>query len=231
MHPLVYHQPVVALYSTGSELVEPDQQPLPHQIRNSNGYQLAAQLDAISIPGQYMGIISDHIAETEQKLRKAFETSDLVILTGGVSAGDSDFIPEVLKQLDFEILITRSAIQPGKPILFARRENNYCFGLAGNPVSSFIQFELYVKPFIYASMGYHYSGSTQKATLGRVIRRKKADRLKFIPGILNSDQMVSPVEFHGSAHIDALSRANCLIDMPVGVVVLNQGEHVDVRPL
>lgn len=231
MRPEVFSRPDVSLFSTGSELVEPDAKPLPHQIRNSNAYQLVAQLDAMGIRGTYNGIISDNEEETYEKLKKTLGEYDVVILSGGVSEGDSDFIPRVLGRLNFEIRLTRIAMQPGKPILFATDDRSFCFGLAGNPVSSFIQFELYVKPFIYEMMGHSYNSPSQAAFLAKPVQRKKADRLKFIPGILNNNNVVTPVEFHGSAHIDALSRANCLIDMPVGVLELKQGDSVDVRPL
>ena len=91
----------------------------------------------------------------------------LVLLTGGVSVGDLDFVPDVLKSLDFEIILSRSAIQPGKPIIFARRGQQYCFGLSGNPVSSFIQFELYVRPFIYSLMGHDYQPPLMEAITGQ----------------------------------------------------------------
>jgi molybdopterin molybdotransferase len=154
--PSVFRHPVVSVFATGSELVEPASKPLPHQIRNSNAYQMLAQLDEMGIAGKYLGIIRDDKALTEEKIDKAFRKSDLVLLTGGVSAGDSDYVPDVLETLGFEMILSRSAIQPGKPIIFAKREKQYCFGLAGNPVSSFIQFELYVKPFISRLMGKHY---------------------------------------------------------------------------
>ena len=168
---------------------------------------------------------------TEKRISEAFEKSDLLLLSGGVSAGDSDFVPDVLKDLDFEMILTRSAIQPGKPIIFARRGQQYCFGLAGNPVSSFIQFELYVKPFIYSLMGHHYQPRVSEATLDKDLKRSKADRLKFIPALLNQKNEAIPLEFHGSAHIDALSDAACLIEMPVGAFEIKKGETIHVRPL
>ena len=227
----VFCQPRVSIYATGSELVEPDNKPLPHQIRNSNAYQMISQLDALGIEGKYLGIIRDDKKLTEKKISEAFEKSDLLLLSGGVSAGDSDFVPDVLKDLDFEMILTRSAIQPGKPIIFARRGQQYCFGLAGNPVSSFIQFELYVKPFIYSLMGHHYQARVSEAILEKDLKRTKADRLKFVPALLNQKNEAIPLEFHGSAHIDALSDAACLIEIPVGAFEIKKGETIHVRPL
>lgn len=229
--PTVFRLPRVALFSTGSELVEVDQTPLPHQIRNSNGPQLLSQLDATGIPGDYRGIIRDSAEETEEKLLEVRGKTDLIILSGGVSEGDSDFIPQILEKLGFKLLLTRSAIQPGKPIIFARREGQFCFGLAGNPVSSYVQFELYVKPFLYKLMGHTYSPPSTWATMGGSYSRRRTDRLKFIPAYLEPDNLATPVEYHGSAHIEALGRANCLMDIPIGVAELKKGERVHVRLL
>ena len=153
----------------------------------------------------------------------------MVILSGGVSAGDFDFIPSVIKELDFEILVTRIAVQPGKPIIFARKGNKYCFGLAGNPASSFVQFELYLKPFLHKMMGYDLKPKIAKANLAADFFRKKKDRLMFVPAYLNEDLTLTQIEYHGSAHINALINANCLMIVPIGVSEIKKGEKVDVR--
>lgn len=229
--PLVARLPRVSVFATGSELVEPHEKPLSFQIRNSNSSQMMAQLEEIKVKGKYGGIISDDFQETKEKIDNAFEKNDVVILSGGVSEGDFDFIPSVIKELGFEILVTRIAVQPGKPIIFARNGNKYCFGLAGNPVSSFIQFELYIKPFLFKLMGYELKPKMAKATLQKDYKRKKADRLKFIPAHLNEDMHINPVEFHGSAHINALIHSNSMIVMSIGISEFKKGEIVNVRCL
>jgi len=229
--PEVFCQPRVTVFATGSELVEPEEKPQPFQIRNSNSSQMIAQLEEIGLRGKYGGIISDNFDETKQKIAYAFEKSDVVLLSGGVSEGDFDFIPSVIGELGFETLLTRIAVQPGKPVIFARKGNKYCFGLAGNPASSFIQFELYLKPLLYKLMGFHFEPKIFKATLKEGYFRKKADRLKFIPAYLEENLMVSPVEYHGAAHINALINSNSMILMPIGVSEFKKGEQVDVRRL
>ena len=229
--PLVYRQPEVTIFSTGTELVEPAQKPLPFQIRNSNSYQMMAQLENMGIRPTYSGIILDDEEETRMKISAAMEKSELILLSGGVSMGDSDFIPAIIKELGFEILLTESAIQPGKPILFASKGDVWCFGLAGNPVSSYVQTELYVKHFIYRLMGYESRLQVQRSILGKEFTRKRTDRLKFVPAMLDSENNAHPVEFHGSAHIDAFSRVNCLVEIPIGVSMVKKGEKVNVRPV
>ncbi len=225
----VYKQPRVSVFATGSELVEPNEKPLSHQIRNSNSTQMIAQLAELGLSGEYRGIIRDNIDETQQKIAKALEVSDVIILSGGVSVGDFDFIPEVIEKLGFEIILTRSAIQPGKPIIFARKGNQYCIGCAGNPASSFIQFDLYLKPFLLALEGYKWKPLMTKAALTQDYHRNKTDRLLFMPARLNGDGSVTPVEYHGAAHINALINSNCLVLMPLGVADFKKGEVVDVR--
>jgi len=229
VEPLVFRQPRVTVFATGSELVEPDQNPQSFQIRNTNSSQMMAQLQEQGLKGKYGGIITDNFDVTKDKIAWAFQKSDVVILSGGVSEGDFDFIPSVIESLGFEILITRIAVQPGKPLLFARLGNKYCFGLAGNPASSFIQFELYIKPFLYRLMGYNWEPKIVQAKLGEDYFRKKTDRLMFTPAFLDDNQTVVPVNYHGAAHINALTQANALFMMPIGVSKFSKGDLVDVR--
>lgn len=230
-NPEVFIQPKVTVFATGSELVEPNEKPLSYQIRNSNSSQMMAQLAEMGIDGTYGGIVKDNFEETLKKFTDALETNDVIIMSGGVSVGDFDFIPLVIEKLGFEILITRSAIQPGKPVIFARKGNKYCFGLAGNPASSFIQFELYLKTFFYGLMGYDFQPVMTKAKMTKSHSRKKTERLLFVPSQLNPDHTVSPVDYHGAAHINALVNANSLVLMPIGVRELKEGDEVDVRSL
>lgn len=230
-HPFVYKKPDVMVFATGTELVEPSAMPLPHQIRNSNTSQLLGQLKELSIVAEYGGILPDQENILMASMSEAFERFQVVLLTGGVSVGDYDLIPAVLADLGFEILITSTAIKPGKPMVFGRKNNRYCFGLSGNPVSSFVQFELYVKPFLYAMMGHEFKPSIIKVPLGSEISRRQADRVNFIPARLNAAFEAVPVAFHGSAHIHALMEATHLMEFPAGVFKLNKGDRIHVRPL
>jgi molybdopterin molybdotransferase len=229
--PTVYVRPSIAVFATGTELVEPGQIPKPFQIRNSNSSQLLAQIKELGMEAIYGGVIQDEEKVLLKKIGDAFDSKDLVILTGGVSVGEFDFIPDVLQHLGFEILISATAIKPGKPMVFARKENKYCFGLSGNPVSSFVQFIMYVKPFLYALMGHSYEQKVLTFPLGKPFYRNKAERMNLVPAILNDAMEVIPVEFHSSAHINALSGAGYLCEIPIGVTTIEKGEQVNVRPL
>jgi molybdopterin molybdotransferase len=229
--PEVFLLPGVTVFATGTELVEPHIKPEAFQIRNSNSPQLMAQLAEMNISANYCGILADKEETLTEKISEAFNSDQVVILTGGVSVGDFDLVPGILKKLGFRILVNLTAIKPGKPMVFARKGNSYCFGLSGNPVSSFIQFELYVKPFLFALMGHIFLPPVFKLPLGEEISRDKSDRVHFFPAIVSSDMEVFLLEFHGSAHIHALSQATHLLEIPINVELIKKGTLVDVRPL
>lgn len=229
-HVLVTKQPRVAIISTGDELVEPHQKPGISQIRNSNGYQLITQVKSCGAIANYIGIADDTPEDTFSKVSKALSENDLVLLTGGVSMGSFDFVPEVLKKAGIEILFDSIAVTPGKPTTFGVAGKKLCFGLPGNPVSSFIQFELLVKPLIYKLMGLDFQPLDIQMPIGIEYKRKKADRKAYIP-VFIKDGEVFPVEYHGSAHIHALSFAHGIIAFPIGVDTLLKGETVHVRQI
>lgn len=229
--PNVYARPQIAVFATGTELVEPSETPLPSQIRNSNSTQLLAQIAELGIYANYEGIINDEEEILTEKISEAFDSNQLVILTGGVSVGEYDLIPDVLRALGFEILVSSTAIKPGKPMVFARKGDKYCFGLSGNPVSSFVQFEMYVKPFLYALMGHSFAQKILTFRLGEEFKRKNGDRVNLAPANLNAEMEIVPVEFHSSAHINALSEASYLLEVPIGVTTIKKGDLVNVRPL
>lgn len=229
--PSVYKLPVVGVFATGTELVEPYTVPLPHQIRNSNSSQLCGQLSEMKIDPHYGGIIPDEEEILTHVLQQAVESNDVTLLTGGVSVGDLDLVPVILERLGMDILVTSTAIKPGKPVVFAKKGCRYVFGLSGNPVSAFVQFELYVKAFLYKLSGYDYRPGILTLPFGSDFDREYAGRTNFVPVVINSDMEVVPVEFHGSAHISALSHADYLMEIPAGIHSIRKGELVHVRPV
>lgn len=223
--------PRIAVISSGSELVEPSEIPDASQIRNSNAYQLIAQAGRTGAHAKYYGIAKDDEVETFIIVRKAISENDLVILTGGVSMGDFDFIPAVLERAGVSIKFTRVAVQPGKPTTFGVHPQAIVFGLPGNPVSSFIQFELLVRPLVYKMMGHDWHPVEQSLPMKKSFSRKFAERMALVPVLIDKQGLVSPVEFHGSAHISALHAADGIISVPAGVNNIEKGEIVSVRQI
>ena len=117
-------------------------------------------------------------------LKKAISENDVVIVSGGVSVGDFDFVPQIFKKNNVELLFEKIAIKPGKPTIFGLSEKGYCFGLPGNPVSSFVLFELLVKPFIYKLMGHNYKPVNIHTKLEEsFISRKSSKRQRLRDGV------------------------------------------------
>lgn len=227
---LVYRKPKVGIISTGDELVEPNEKPGISKIRNSNGHQLMAQVSIMGAEPAYYGIAKDTEEDTYDIVTKALSENDLILLTGGVSVGEFDFVPDVLVKAGLKILFNSIAVTPGKPTTFGVADKKFCFGLPGNPVSSFVQFELLVKPFLYGMMGCDFKSSEIKLPMSKDYSRKRTSRKAFIPVYIEKGE-INPVEYHGSAHIHALSKADGLISIPIGIDTLKKGEIVDVRQI
>jgi molybdopterin molybdotransferase len=231
VNPEVYCSPKIGIISTGDELVEPDNLPGKSQIRNSNGYQLIAQVSRAGAIPNYMGIAEDTEDATYEIITKALNDNDIVLLTGGVSMGDFDFVPEIMVKAGVDIKFRSMAVQPGKPTIFGTfGENKYIFGLPGNPVSSYTQFELLVRPLISKLMNKSEVSDTIKLPMGAEYKRRKSVRKSFIP-INVKDGKVYPVEYHGSAHIHSYVFADGIVSIEIGQEKLEEGELVDVRQI
>jgi molybdopterin molybdotransferase len=229
--PLVTRQPRVAVISTGDEIIEPEGLPGPSQIRNSNAYQLIAQIKKLNCLPLYLGIAADDPEKTKKIISDALEKAEVVLLTGGVSMGDFDFIPSILKEKNINIRFQKLLVRPGSPTVFGVSEDHWIFGLPGNPVSSFVIFEMIVKPFLMKIMGSGKEVMNIKLPIAADFRRKKTDRLNWIPVIINDKGEAASVEYHGSGHIHSLCHADGIMTIPFDVGELKKGEPVDVRPL
>lgn len=228
-YPKVSTRPRVAVVATGTELVPPDAAPGPGKIRNSNSVQIAALGRAAGGDARDLGIVPDDRATMVAFWEAALEHTDVLISTGGVSMGDYDLVPDILAHHGFDIHFDRVAIQPGKPVLFGTRGTKACFGLSGNPVSSYLQFMHFVAPFLAALQGSDSRHHAAPLTLGQDFRRRQAGREAWVPVQIDRDGKVVPVEFHGSAHIHALAIADGLIAFPPEVTLLAAGSTVTVH--
>ena len=179
----------------------------------------------------YCGIARDTETAIDAALKKAIPDNDVILLSGGVSMGDYDFVPDVMKRNGINILFDSIAMKPGKPTTFGVSPEVYCFGLPGNPVSTFIQFEILIKPFLHKLMGHAFRPAYSVLPLGKAITRKRLDREAWIPVAIGEDGQVRACEYHGSAHINALSRADGFVVIPAGVETIAEGTLVRVRSL
>ena len=228
---MVYKQPGVGIISTGSELVNPEDIPQLAKIRNSNGPQLCAQATQNGFPVNYYGIVPDDEKLTTEIIEKSVEENDVTILSGGVSVGDFDFVPQIIQELGFEIHFSKINIKPGQHTTFASKGNKYIIGLPGNPVSSFIQFEVFALPFLRKLMNFELIEIRLPLLMSHDFLRKKSDKEECFPVLITKENEVHLVEYHGSAHIHAYHQAFGFITVPVGKAELNKGELVYVRSL
>jgi len=226
---LVYRRAKVGLIATGDELVEPWQRPPAAGIRNTNSYQLSAQIRAMGATVAYHGIVGDRREDLLQAVHKAGADCDLLLMSGGVSVGAYDFVAESLEKNSYQLLFQSVAMQPGKPTLFGRRDHSYCCGMPGNPVSTFVVFELLIKPFLYSLMGHTYQPLIISAELEADINLKNSNRQTTVPVIFPEAGKVAPLEYHGSAHIHAIARADALLIIPAGSGGCKKGTRVHVR--
>ncbi len=228
VRPVVWRRPHAAIVSTGDEVVLPEEQPLDHQIRNSNGPMLAALCRRAGAEVAFMTLVPDRLAELEATIGAALERSDAVILSGGVSKGNFDLVPEAVKQLGGKILFDTVAIKPGRPTTFALIGEKALFCLPGNPVSVFVAFELFVRPFLDRTSGVAGAPADLVFPIGGRFERRSGERDEWIPATIRNGR-AHPLPYHGSGHFHALTNADCLIRIPAGVVAVATGETIRAR--
>jgi molybdopterin molybdotransferase len=228
----VYRVPTVAVLATGSELVNIDEALAPGKIRNSNSLVLAALLRRLGIQPADCGSVIDDRGLIQRKLEEA-STSDVILISGGVSVGEHDLVKRVLRDLGMETLFWRVNMKPGKPLLFGRWRSKAVFGLPGNPISCVVCFLEFIHPFLRKVMGEHEVDHEHlRARLTQPIR-KKEPRLQLLTAALDEDQgtlTVRPTPQQGSGMLSSLAQANAFIVMPEDATACETGSMVDVLP-
>jgi molybdopterin molybdotransferase len=227
----VYEKPRVGIITTGSEIVAPGQPLAKGQIYNSNAYSLAAQVIQTGANIIMAGIVHDDKDYIRGNIAELLKHSQMILISGGVSVGDYDFVPGILKELGVHLHFESIAVQPGKPTVFGTWNDVLVFGLPGNPVSTFVIFEVLVRKALYRLMGYEYTPLFFKGVMKKEFRRRQAERAFFVPVRCDKEGFVEAVEYHGSAHLAALPQANALLMFPLGVHEIAEGSVVYVRQI
>jgi molybdopterin molybdotransferase len=228
----VFVRPRVAVLTTGDEIVSVDSTPGPAQIRNSNTYSLAVQIQQAGADPVLLPIAPDEPIRLRQLIEEGLQ-SDLLIMTGGVSMGRYDLVEQVLADLQAEFFFTGAKIQPGHPVVFGRVNScgagtparevlttnpcKYFFGLPGNPVSTMATFELFAKPMLAALAGMSPSPLTFTHARLKSEIRTKPGLTRFLPAILSgnfANTHAELVPWQGSGDIAARSRSNCYVVIP-----------------
>jgi molybdopterin molybdotransferase len=207
----VYRRPVVAILPTGDEIVGVEAAPSEFQIRNSNAHSLAAQVARAGGVPRMLPVARDSVAHTRESIERGLE-SDLLLLSGGVSAGKYDVVEPVLAELGAEFFFDRALIQPGQPVVFGRARETFFFGLPGNPSSTMVTFEIFARAALELLSG--EDNPQLHMPYARLTRefRHRPGLTRFLPARLSENGgEVTPVAWHGSGDVPALTRANAYL--------------------
>jgi molybdopterin molybdotransferase len=236
-HVKVHRRPVVGILATGDELVRPEVKPTAGQIRNSNGPLLAGMVHDVGGVPIDLGIAVDTAGSLRERISAGLTDCDVLLLSGGVSAGVLDLVPQVLAELGVEEIFHQVSLKPGKPLWFGTfdRSDRHClvFGLPGNPVSSFVCFALFVRPVIDRMLGRHPA----RTCIARLTKAHsvRGDRATYWPARLIEsnvivEKFIEPLNWHGSGDLRTLAAANALAIFPNGGDH-QAGEEVEVLKL
>lgn len=222
----VYAKPRVAILSTGDEVVEIGATPQDNQVRNSNAYALAAQVERAGGVAEILPIAKDERSATRRLIDQGL-SADLLLLSGGVSAGKYDLVETVLAEIGAEFYFDRIKIQPGQPAVFGRARERFFFGLPGNPASTMVTFEL------FAGLAMRLLGGETEPSLpmgyARLTQpfRHKPGLTRFLPGDLCCGE-ITPIAWQGSSDVPALSRANAYLVADAERESWQRGEMIGV---
>jgi molybdopterin molybdotransferase len=238
----VYRRPRVAILSTGSELVEPDQPLQPGQIVDSNQYALAALVAQSGAEPLLLGIVPDQPEALKGAIANAISTADLVLSSGGVSVGDYDYVDRILADLGAQLHIRAVAVKPGKPLTVATFQKNQIsesavpilyFGLPGNPVSALVSFWRFVQPALRKLSG-QPDGWRPVFVEGRSLHPLKSDgkresylwgKLRLINGAYEFHLATGS---HSSGNLINLAQTNALAVVPVGQTLIPAGDSIQI---
>jgi molybdopterin molybdotransferase len=225
--------PRVAVLATGNELVEASRVPGPGQIRNSNGPLLAGLIAQAGGQPALLGIARDEPCDLLRKIEAGL-AHDVLLLCGGVSAGVLDLVPQMLAQVGVQQVFHKVNLKPGKPLWFGVQERTLVFGLPGNPVSSLVCFELFVRPAIEKLSGRQPVGLLRTRAILTRDHPQRGERPTFWPAALtqtNQTLSVHPLAWQGSGDLRTLTGADCLAYFPAGDRLFPAGEQIDVLRL
>jgi molybdopterin molybdotransferase len=233
----VVERPTLAVLPTGNELVRPQQVPAAGQIRNSNGPLLVAAAQAAGATGVDLGIARDEREALGEAIARGLEY-DVLVISGGVSAGVLDLVPSVLAELGVEQVFHKVDLKPGKPLWFGVLTTDagerLVFGLPGNPVSSFVCFELFVRPAIGRLAARADAALAQISVPLSIDFTQRSDRPTYYPARLATVEgrvTIEPLRWQGSGDLRTLTDANSLACFPAGHRAFRAGEIIQALKL
>jgi len=207
----VYQKPRVAILPTGDELIDVSQTPEAFQIRNSNAWSMAVQVARAGAEPVILPIARDNYDATLKLVKQGLEC-DMLLLSGGVSAGKYDIVEKVLADVGAEFFFTRVLIQPGQPLVFGTAQGRFFFGLPGNPASTMVTLEIFARAAIELLSGVAQASLPLLQTKLSRDFRQKPGLTRFLPAMVSVDgSTVEPLSWAGSGDVAALTRANAFL--------------------
>lgn len=216
----------LAIISTGQEIVDSVAALGPGKIMNTNGPLLSGLAQEFGLAVASEETVPDDRSKLVAVMLRALAEADIVVLSGGVSVGDYDFVPEAIMETGLKIHFSRVAVKPGKPTTFATGEKGILFGLPGNPVAVYLMFHLCVLRAAARLSGGVYEPQGFKVRLGGPFSRRSGSRTDYVPCRIAADGLAETVTYHGSAHLAALMQADGFLVIPRGDQSLAAGEEV-----
>ncbi len=227
-HVHVFRRPSVAILSTGDEVVAVEETPTEHQVRNSNAWTLAVQVKKSGGEPTIFPIVRDDARELRARIEEALKF-DLILFTGGVSAGKYDLVETVLEEMGAELYITRVAIRPGQPYVFGRLKDRFFCGHPGNPGSTMVTFEIFSRAAVELLSGVPVP--CLPLLKGRLTRTldEKPGFTRFLPAKLESDGIsVTPMAWKGSSDVATMARCDCFMVVEAERGGYEAGEWISV---
>ena len=225
----VFRRPTVGILATGDELVEVHETPQPGQIRNSNSFSLYAQVLKCGGLPVTLETSRDNVSDLRRQMIAGLK-NDVLVVSGGVSMGKYDLVEPVFKELGIDVHFESVSMRPGKPTVFATFGNRFVYGLPGNPVSTFVAFELFVKPVLNRLQGVQAGALCLiRGTVQNEIS-EKSGRTAFLPARVSSESgktKISPISWKGSADIFSAVEANGFLVVPLETTHLKAGDEAE----
>ena len=224
----IFAKPTIGLLYTGDELVEIGEPLSEGKIYNSNTYFLQAALAEIGLQFQFIKHIPDNQSDTQKAIAEALEQVDILLLTGGISVGDYDFVLSSLQNIGVDELFYKVQQKPGKPLYFGKYGTKSVFALPGNPASVFTCYHLYVKPFLLGCYGRNnFRKEMDYATITHDYPRAKAELTQYLKAYVDKAK-VMVLHSQESHKLDTLPLTNCIIEFPAGKALFTQDEKVKI---
>ncbi|WP_299314611.1 gephyrin-like molybdotransferase Glp [uncultured Aquimarina sp.] len=222
----IYTPPRVSIITTGNELITPGEKLKEGKIYESNSIQLETVLQQLHIKQITNYVVHDEYKSTKETIQQAIDNNDLVLISGGISVGDYDFVKEALSELHTEELFYKIKQKPGKPLFFGTNNKTMIFALPGNPASSLTCFYIYVLPIIQKMMGADTIGLKRTTKLITQDFIKKGDRAQFLKAKV-SGETVEILEGQSSAMLYTYAIANALVYIPEHVDSIEKGNEAE----